>query len=146
MAETRHVFQVRQTLNINGTARVIDFMVDKGKIGSDSPQRIVLQITEDNKRILSVSIDKEKIVDLNEGKGTSYKFVIDIDRSTYDSDTKLTAEIVDRKGRDFLWFDTPDDSLRAYIYEKSVESLVNDFIKDLLNFLSYHIPVKTKRE
>jgi len=88
----------------------------------------------------------EKIVDLNEGKGTSYKFVIDIDRSTYDSDTKLTAEIVDRKGRDFLWFDTPDDSLRAYIYEKSVEFLVNDFIKDLLNFLSYHIPVKTKRE
>nr|ADJ54307.1 hypothetical protein pHA1_gp29 [archaeon enrichment culture clone 1(2010)] len=146
MAETRHVFQVRQTLNIQGTARVIDFMVDKGKIGSDSPQRIVLQITEDNKRILSVSIDKEKIVDLNEGKGTSYKFVIDIDRSTYDSDTKLTAEIVDRKGRDFPWFDTPDDSLRAYIYEKSVESLVNDFIKDLLNFLSYRISVKTKRE
>jgi len=144
MTETRQVFQVRQTLNINGTARVIDFMIDKGKINSDSPQRIVLQITEDNKRILSVSIDKEKIVDPNEG--TSYKFVIDIDRSTHDSDTKLTAEIVDHKGRDFLWFDTPEDSLRAYIYEKSVEFLASDFIKDLLNFLSYHIPVKTKRE
>lgn len=144
MAETRQVFQVRQTLNINGIARTIDFMIDKGKITSDSPQHIVLQITEDNRRLLAVSIDKETIVDINEG--TSYKFVIDIDRSTSESETKLTAEVVDHKRRDFWWFSTPEDSLTAYIREKSVESLVNEFIGDLLNFLSSNISVKAKRE
>jgi len=145
MAETKQVFRVRQTLNVNGRARIIEFMIDKGKTttGGDTPH-IVLQVTEDDKRILAVSIDKETKVDLNEG--TSYKFVIDIDRTTSETETRLTAEVVDHKGRDFWWFGTPEDSLIAYIREKSVESLVAEFIRDLLNFLSSNIAVKTRQE
>jgi hypothetical protein len=139
MTENKQRFRVRQTLNVNDRARTIDFTIT----GGDTPH-IVLQVTENDKRVLSISIDKETIVDLNEG--TSYKFVIDIDHSTSETETKLTAEVVDHKGRDFWWFGTPEDALTAYIRQKSVESLVAEFTRDLLNFLSGNISVKTRQE
>ena len=145
MTEARQVFQVKQTTNVNGRARTIEFIIDKGRLSVvGDTQHIVLQITEDNKKILAVSIDRETIVDLNQG--TSYKFIIDIERSTSKSDTKLTATVVDYKGKDFWWFGTPEDSLNAYVREKSVYSLVSEFITDLLNFLSGNISVKAKQE
>jgi len=144
MTETRQTFRVSQKTETSSIKRQIEFMIDKGKVSpSGDIQHITLVVTEDSKKVLSISVDKETIVNLNEG--TSYKFVIDIDRSTNKADTKLTAEVVTR-GKDFWWFETPENSLIAYIREKSVESLVAEFVNDLLNFLSSNISVKARQE
>jgi hypothetical protein len=144
MIESGQMFQVRQTLNVNGRARTIEFTVDGGKTASDGVQHMVLTITEDSKRVLSILVDRETVANPNEGP--SYKFVIDINRNTSEVETKLTAEIVTRKGRDFWWFGTPEDSLAAYIRERGIESLVNEFVRDLLTFLSGSVTVKARQE
>jgi len=143
MTENKQIFQVMQTLNIDGRNRTISFVIDKGKVEPDGTQHIVLQITEDNKRVLSVSVDRETIVGL--GKENGYKYVIDIDCSTGESDARLTAEVVDHVGRDFWWIDPPVDSLSAYISEKGVEGLAEEFIINLFSFITRNI-VKTRRE
>ncbi|MCC5998788.1 MAG: hypothetical protein LM573_06900 [Thermofilum sp.] len=51
-----------------------------------------------------------------------------------------------RKGRNFWWFGTPEDELTAYVHEMSVESLVNEFVRDLLTFLSGSVTVKARQE
>jgi len=140
MSESGKIFQVRQTLNVNGKTRIVDFMIDRGGPEADgSTQSIVLQVTEAGKRVLSIRVEKETVTDANEGK--SYWFVIDIDRNDVGTKTKLTAEI-EGKGRDFSWFNVPDSINVAYLHKKSIESLADEFTRDLLDFLSSHIRVK----
>jgi hypothetical protein len=144
MTESGQMFQVKQTVNVNGRARTVEFTVDRGKTASDGVQHMVLTITEDNKRVLSILVDRETVANPNDG--ASYKFVVDINRNTSEVETKLTAEIVTRKGRDFWWFGTPEDELVAYVRERSIESLVNEFVRDLLTFLSGSVTVKARQE
>jgi hypothetical protein len=140
MTENKQAFQVRQSIDVNGKTRVIEFIINK----MDTTQQITLQITEDNKRILSISVNKEAIVDQDEK--ANYKHVINIDRFTSEADISLAAEVVDHRGRDFWWFEIPEESLTAFIRERSVESLVTEFIRDLLNYLSSNISIKARQE
>ena len=141
MAENRLTFRVSQKTETASVKRQIDFVIDKGKISGGDTQHITLVITEDDKRILAVSIDKETIVNLNEG--TSYKFDIEIDCSMNQSVTRITAEVISHK--DFWWFGILEDTFTAYIREKSVELFVSEFVRDLLNFLTSNISVKARQ-
>jgi hypothetical protein len=140
MSESGKMLQVRQTLNINGKTRTIEFMIDRGGSEDDEgTQSIVLQVTEVNRRVLSVRVEREMVKDPSDG--TSYKFTIDIDRNDREAKTKLTAEI-EGKDIDFSWFNMPESHIIIKLNQKSVESLVADFTKDLVEFLSSHIKVR----
>ncbi|MCI4409787.1 MAG: hypothetical protein JHC26_11900 [Thermofilum sp.] len=140
MSESGKIFQVRQTLNINGKTRTIEFTIDRGGAEDDEEkQSIVLQITEVNKRVLSIRVEREMVKDPS--NGTSYKFTIDMDRNDRETRTKLTAEI-EGKDVDFSWFDIPESNLVIKLNQKSVEGLVAEFTKDLVEFLSCHIKVR----
>jgi len=140
MSEDGRILQVRQTLNVNGKTRTIEFTIDRGgKEDDEGSQSIVLQITEVNRRVLSIKVEREMVKDPNEG--TSYKFIIDMDRNDREAKTKLTAEI-EGKDVDFSWFDMPESHIIIKLNQKSVEGLVAEFTKDLVEFLSSHIKVK----
>jgi len=140
MAESGKIFQVRQTLNVNGKTRTVEFTINRGGPETgENTQSIILQVTEEDKRVLSIRVERETVTD--PGEGTIYKFTIDIDRNDMGTKTRLTAEIESR-GRDFSWFSVPDSINVAYLHKKSIESLTAEFTRDLLDFLSSHIRVK----
>ena len=144
MTEFRQTFRVTQTRNVNGFARTIDFMIDKGKV-TDGVQHIVLKIQEDVNRVLTVTVDKMIMINPSEGNG--YKFTIKIEQEANEAEAKIMAEIiVHSEDKDFWWFRIPEDNLTAQLRERGIESIVNEFVKDVMNFLSSNISVNTKQE
>ncbi|MCI4409399.1 MAG: hypothetical protein JHC26_09920 [Thermofilum sp.] len=144
MTEFRQTFRVSQTRNINGFTRTIDFMIDKGKV-TDGVQHIVLKIQEDINQVLSVTVDKMIMINPSEGNG--YKFTIKIEQETNEAEAKIMAEItVHGEDKDFWWFRIPEDKLTAQLRERGIESIVNEFVKDVMSFLSSNISVNTKQE
>jgi len=140
MTESGNIFQVRQTLNVNGKTRTVEFTIDRGGPEADGgTQSIVLQVTEAGKRTLSVRVERELVTDPN-GRA-SYKLTIDVDRDDRVAKTKLTAEIESRD-RDFSWFSVQDSYIVIKLSQKSIESLVAEFTRDMLEFLSSNIRVK----
>jgi uncharacterized protein YneR len=119
-------------------------MIDKGKV-TDGVQHIVLKIQEDINQVLSVTVDKMIMINPSEGNG--YKFTIKIEQETNEAEAKIMAEItVHGEDKDFWWFRIPEDKLTAQLRERGIESIVNEFVKDVMSFLSSNISVNTKQE
>jgi len=136
MTEIKQVFRVKQNLNINGMLRTVDFSIEE--VGEDINQ-IVLQVTENNARTLAVGVIREIVA--GEDNKTHNKFTVNIDRFTSSYEMHLVVEITDNE-KDFFWFNIPANNLTEMLRERGAEALVNEFTRDLANFVSKYIVVK----
>jgi hypothetical protein len=136
MTEIKQVFRVKQNLNINGLQRTVDFSIEE--VGKDINQ-IVLQVTENNARTLAVGVIREIVA--GEDNKTCNKFTVNIDRLASSHEMHLVVEITDKE-KDFFWFNIPANNLTEMLRERGTEALVNEFTRDLANFVSKYIVVK----
>jgi hypothetical protein len=136
MTENKQVFRVKQNLNINGLQRTVEFSIEE--VGEDNKQ-IVLQVTENNARILAVTVTREIVA--GEDNETRNKFTVNIDRFTSSYEMNLVVEIMDNE-KDFFWFNIPANNLTEMLRERGAEALVNEFTRDLVSFVSKYIVIK----
>jgi hypothetical protein len=136
MTENKQIFKIKQNLNINDLQRTVEFAIEE--VDKDIKQ-IVLQITENNARKMAVGVIREIVA--GEDNKTHNKFTVNIDRFASSYESHLLAEIVDSE-KEFYWFSIPAGNLTAMLREHGVEALVNEFTRDLANFLSKYITVK----
>ncbi|MEM0109586.1 MULTISPECIES: hypothetical protein [Thermoprotei] len=128
MAENRQSFRISKKTEVSGVKRQIDFQVEKdGETGN-----IVLQIQENTKRVLNISVHRT----LEESEGNKYyKFTIDVDSENKNFKVELTTEIHDLTKIDFKWLSMTERVLTKSFEEFSVETNVRQFVRDLFLFI-----------
>uniref|UniRef100_A0A7C1GAV2 Uncharacterized protein n=1 Tax=Thermofilum adornatum TaxID=1365176 RepID=A0A7C1GAV2_9CREN len=136
MAENRQTFRVSQKTEIDSVKRQIDFQIEK----TDKEARITLQIQEDSKRVLNISVYKTAVEESAENK--YYKFTINIDSALKNFRVELATEILDLTRIDFNWFTMPERTLAKLIEERGLEYVVKQFTMDLLIFIETGVGIK----
>lgn len=128
MAENRQTFRISKKTEVSGVKRQIDFQVEKdGETGN-----IVLQIQENTKRVLNISVHRT----LEESEGNKYyKFTIDVDSENKNFKVELTTEIHDLTKIDFKWLSMTERVLTKSFEEFSIETNVRQFVRDLFLFI-----------
>jgi hypothetical protein len=126
----------KKKLNINGLQRTVEFAIEEG---DKDIKQIVLQVTENNTKILEVGVIREIVTE--EGNRTYNKFTVKIDRFASSYELELVVEITDHE-KDFFWFNIPANNLTEMLRKRGVETLVNEFTRDLTSFVSKYITIK----
>lgn len=128
MTENRQSFRISKKTEVSGVKRQIDFQVEKdGETGN-----IVLQIQENAKRVLNISVHRTP----EESEGNKYyKFTIDIDSENKNFKVELTTEIHDLTRIDFKWLSMTERALTKSFEEFGIETNVRQFVRDLFLFI-----------
>ena len=121
MTEARQVFQVRQTTNVNGRARTVDFTIEKDVI--------FLQIRENEEEKLHIKVQRTR------EPGTNiYTFIISVtSKLSKHARVDLVTSVQDDVG--FHWFNWPHNTITKLIEEKGLTYVTRQFTRDIFNYL-----------
>jgi hypothetical protein len=135
MAETKQAFRRSQKIEIADVKRQIDFLVEK----TDSDARITLQIQENAKRVLNISVYRTTVEESDKDK--YYKFTINVDSDFKNFRVELITEILDLTRIDFNWFNMTERTLTKLIEERGLEFVVKEFTSDVFTFIEKSVEI-----
>ena len=114
-------FQVRQTLNVNGSARTVDFTIEK--------DAIFLQIRENEEEKLNIRVQRTR-----EPGSNIYTFTISVtSKMSKHARIDLVTSILDDVG--FHWFNWPHNTITKLVEEKGLTYLTRQFTRDIFLYL-----------
>jgi len=114
-------FQVRQILNINGSARTVDFIIEK--------DTILLEVKENMEEKLHIKVQRTK-----EPGSNIYTFTISVtSKLSKHARVDLVTSVQDDVG--FHWFNWPHNTITKLIEEKGLTYVTRQFTRDIFNYL-----------
>jgi hypothetical protein len=114
-------FQVRQTLNVNGSVRTIDFTIEK--------DAIFLQIRENEEEKLNIRVQRTREQELN-----IYTFTISVtSKLSKHARVDLVTSVQDDVG--FHWFSWPHNTITKLVEERGLTYVTRQFTRDIFNYL-----------
>jgi len=134
MTDSSQLFRIIQGIDANNKKRTVEFIIDRAK------QCILLQISENDNRILLIVVQRQ--ISAEPDTEMHYKLTIEVERYTQSLNKKIKAEIIDYAGKDFSWFDDPDDVLLSQIHNYTLIDFVNMFIRDVLSLITSNTILK----
>jgi len=138
MTDSNQLFRITQTIDTDAKKRTVEFIIDRAN------QHILLQISENDNRVLSIVVRRQ--ISSEQDTEAHYKLTIELERYTENLDKKIKAEIIDYTGKDFSWFDVPNDILWSEIHGYTINDFVNMFIRDVLSLLTSNITLKKEEK
>lgn len=132
------MFRIIQTIDADSEKRTVEFIIDYAR------QHILLQISENDNRVLLVALRKQTSSESDTDQ--HYRFTVEIERFAQGYDKRIKAEINDYSGKDFDWFNVPDNILLSEINRYTIEAFVNEFVRDVLSLVTSNITVKREEK
>jgi hypothetical protein len=138
MTDNKQLFRIIQTIDADSEKRTVEFIIDYAR------QHILLQISENDNRVLLVALRKQTSSESDTDQ--HYRFTVEIERFAQGYDKRIKAEINDYSGKDFDWFNVPDNILLSEINRYTIEAFVNEFVRDVLSLVTSNITVKREEK
>jgi hypothetical protein len=138
MADNNQLFRIIQSIDTDDGTRTVEFIIDRIR------QNILLHILENDNVVLSITVHKETLAKSDAER--HYKFTVDVERFAQGFDRTIKAEINDYEGKDFDWFNVPNNILLSEINRYTVTDFVNTFVRDVLSLVTSNILVKKEEK
>ena len=114
-------FQVRQILNINGSARTVDFIIEK--------DTILLEVKENMEEKLHIKVQRTK-----EPGSNIYTFTISVtSKLSKHARVDLVTSVQDDVG--FHWFNWPHNTIKKLVEERGLTYVITQFTRDIFVYL-----------